>query len=249
MRIGWLADQSSHLGGAELTSAEFRAATPDEVEIVDCPAGGVDRTCDRYVVQNCVTYTLDDFNWPGYRPVTKYNHDVGPHMRADVAEWLRTNASNVCCSPVQAEYMQLESILIPPPIDVSRYTQAAAKSNGARAGVVCVASWRNFGKAPHKALEWAESMGQTLDFYGGGDLAPPSSRQIPPDAMPALLASYKTFVFLPTVIEPFGRLVAEADAAGCEVIANDLVGAKYWLEEAPEKIESAAEDFWRVVLS
>jgi hypothetical protein len=32
--------------------------------------------------------------------------------------------------------------------------------------------------------------------------------------MPALLAQYETFVHLPIVIEPFGRLVAEAWAAG-----------------------------------
>jgi hypothetical protein len=38
--------------------------------------------------------------------------------------------------------------------------------------------------------------------------------------MPALLAQYETFVFLPTVIEPFGRLVAEAWAAGCELVVE-----------------------------
>jgi hypothetical protein len=39
----------------------------------------------------------------------------------------------------------------------------------------------------------------------------------------------------------------EADAAGCKVITNRLVGARYWLEKAPDKLESAADDFWKLV--
>jgi glycosyltransferase involved in cell wall biosynthesis len=69
------------------------------------------------------------------------------------------------------------------------------------------------------------------------------------DDMPALLARYERFVFLPVVIEPFGRLVAEAWASGCEVVTNGLVGAGYWIAEDPEAIETAAVDFWKVVLS
>jgi glycosyltransferase involved in cell wall biosynthesis len=78
--------------------------------------------------------------------------------------------------------------------------------------------------------------------------APGESREIPYESMPELLASYERFVFLPSVLEPFGRVVAEAWAAGCEIVTNDLVGAKWWITERPEAIESAAEDFWRVVL-
>jgi glycosyltransferase involved in cell wall biosynthesis len=64
-----------------------------------------------------------------------------------------------------------------------------------------------------------------------------------------LLASYKTFVFLPSVIEPFGRVVAEAYAAGCEIVTNNLVGARDWITEKPDALESAAEDFWKVCTS
>jgi glycosyltransferase involved in cell wall biosynthesis len=67
--------------------------------------------------------------------------------------------------------------------------------------------------------------------------------------MHALLAQYETFVFLPTVIEPFGRLVVEAWAAGCRIVTNNLVGAKWWIENEPGKLDTAAQDFWRVVLS
>lgn len=140
-----------------------------------------------------------------------------------------------------------DAVCIPPPVDLGRFERAAEGVNGNRAGSVCVASWRNAGKGQKKALEWAQSNGG-LDFYGGGSLAPPGSQNVSYDDMPDLLARYKTFVFLPTVIEPFGRIVAEAWAAGCEVVTNWLVGARYWIEEDPAAIETAADDFWKVVL-
>ena len=37
MRVGWIADDPGYVGGAELTQAEFRAAAPEGVEVVDCP--------------------------------------------------------------------------------------------------------------------------------------------------------------------------------------------------------------------
>jgi hypothetical protein len=247
MRVGWLADEASYTGGAELTTAEFRAAAPDGVEIVDCPAGGVDYSCDRYVIQNCVTYSLHDLMvLPG--AIVKYWHDVGPHVQPEVHAWLAENAEIVCCSPLQAQYMGLEgATCIPPAVDLLRFEAAAASMNGNRRGSVCVGQWRNYGKAAHKAAEWG-AMNGGVEFFGDGPFAPPGSVAVPYEAMPALLAEYERFVFLPTVIEPFGRTVVEAWAAGCEIITNGLVGARYWMEEDPGALETAGEDFWRVVL-
>ena len=67
--------------------------------------------------------------------------------------------------------------------------------------------------------------------------------------MPELLAKYERFVFLPMVLEPFGRTVVEAWAAGCAVVTNGLVGARYWIERDDGAIESAASDFWELVLA
>jgi glycosyltransferase involved in cell wall biosynthesis len=248
MRVGWLADVPDLPGGAEFTQAEFKAAAPEGVEIVDCPPGNVDPSCDRYVIHNCVQYSLADFNWPGYRPVTKFWHDVGPWIQAEVREWMDTNATYICCSPLQAEHMGIEAHVIPPPVDLERFSRAGARVNGHRVGAVCVGSWRNYGKAPHKVAQWA-AQNEPVDFYGGGFLAPPGSEEIAQEKMPDLLARYSTFVFLPTVIEPFGRVVAEAWAAGCAIVTNELVGAAYWIQENPEAIETAAADFWNVVTS
>jgi hypothetical protein len=65
--------------------------------------------------------------------------------------------------------------------------------------------------------------------------------------MPAVLARYRTFVFLPTVIEPFARVVAEAWAAGCELVVNQLVGALYWIEQDPDAIANASAAYWNLM--
>lgn len=248
MRVGWLADTGSYVGGAELTQAEFKAAAPEGVEIVDCPVGGIVPDLDRYVIHNCVLYPVEELQ-AIKTSAFKYWHDVGPHLHPGVKQWLTSNAEDVCCSPLQAAYMELDGApCIPPAIDLSRFEHAATSINGNRSGSVCVASWRNYGKGPHKVLEWASKTGVEVDFFGDGPFAPKGSMPVPNDAMPALLAQYETLVFLPTVIEPFGRVVAEAWAAGCSVITNNLVGAKWWIGNEPEKLETAAEDFWELVL-
>lgn len=246
VRVGWLADSTDVLGGAELTQAEFRAAAPPGVRVIDCPPDGVVPGLDRYVIQNCVKYQLEDFTNLTARTV-KYWHDVGPHLHPGVREWLSVGADQICCSPVQAAYMGLDVPTIPPPVDLARF-ETAADEAGLRAGSCCVGSWRNFGKGWHRVGQWSQATGEPVDFYGGGQLAPHGSREVPYEAMPSLLAQYHRFVFLPTVIEPFGRLVAEAWAAGCEVVTNGLVGSRYWIEERPEAIGSAAADFWVEVL-
>lgn len=247
IRVGWLVDRVPDVGGAELTQAEFRAAAPDGIEIVDCPAGAVDFSCDLWVIHNCVTYTLADVEPLTGKPVVKYNHDVGPHVQPDVKAWLRGNATHVFCSPAQRDHMGLDGELVPPPVDLDRFRAAASRVNGTRSGICSVGSWGNAGKAPHRAAEWAVGRGG-VDFYGSGAYAPEGAANVAYDAMPHLLAGYETFVFLPVVLEPFGRVVAEAWAAGCEVITNGLVGAKWFIENEPEAIESAAVDFWRLVV-
>lgn len=253
MNVGWLYDDTSHVGGAELTQREFRVAAPAGVEVIDCPPGRVTSGLDRYVIHNCVLYPVRDLERIGTAPTTKYWHDVGPHLRPEVLEWLEENATPLCCSPVQAIHMQLDDVdCVPPPVNLARFRAAArarVHGNGERHGAVSVAAWRNFGKAAHRAAEWAQQREQTLDFYGPGTFAPNGSTEVTYDAMPDLLARYQTFVFLPTVLEPFGRLVAEAWAAGCQVITNNLVGAKWWITQDPTALETAAADFWRLVLN
>lgn len=234
MRCGWLADPGNQ-GGAELTQAEFKATAPDGVEVVDCPPGDVERGLDVYVVHNHLTYSPDDLRWVRGR-VVRYFHDMRPQLvlNPDV---------EVFCSPLQRDRFGAngKSHTIPPPVNQQPFRDAA-ESAQERTGAVSVASWANPAKAPHLAAEWG-----TVDFFGGGAFAPPGSPVVAYEDMPRLLAAYETFVFLPTAVEPFGRLVVEAHAAGCRIVTNRLVGARWYIEQAPVLLENAAERFWEVV--
>jgi glycosyltransferase involved in cell wall biosynthesis len=120
--------------------------------------------------------------------------------------------------------MGISATLIPPPVDLEPVREAAEGVNGRPVRRVSVGSWRNYGKAPHKVAEWGARTAASTSSAAGSS-RPRVSQEVSQDAMPALLAQYETFVFLPTVIEPFGRLVAEAWAAGCELVVNEHVGA------------------------
>jgi glycosyltransferase involved in cell wall biosynthesis len=107
------------------------------------------------------------------------------------------------------------------------------------------------GKGLVQAFEWAEQ-NEPVDFWGvPQEQVPPSPRInargiVPPEYVPEILARYERFVFLPATVEPFGRAVVEAWAAGCELILNRNVGALHWLEH-PAGLSTAAADFWRLV--
>lgn len=258
MKVAWLADPGNldgSIGGAELTQAEFAAAAPPDVEVVPVPRDELERLldCDLACVFNSVFYPKETIRALTGTPVVRYWNDLAPHGAPELTEWLVDRATNVFCSPLHRERFPWQSdkgsmhALIPPPVDLSRFRYAAESVNGDRQGAVSVAAWMNPGKAPHLVAEWARAEGH-VDFYGGGPYAPRGSMPVDYEDMPALLARYQTFVFLPTAVEPFGRLVAEAWAAGCQIVTNKLVGARYWLTEDPEKLETAADDFWKLVL-
>lgn len=249
MRVGWLSDQCTYIGGAERTQAEFRAAAPDYVEVVDCPAGGVVQGLDRYVINNCVTYSPEELcpqRLGALTPVFKYWNDIGPHITPEQHGALAL-ATPVCTSPLQADRMKLDAVLIPPAVPLDPFREAAENA-GERQGAVSVGTWMNPGKAPEAAAEWAAGNGG-IDFYGSGPYAPPGSQPVEYDDLPEILARYKTFVHLPIWIEPFGRAVVEAWASGCEIVTNRLVGARYWITEEPDKLETASSDLWELVLA
>lgn len=248
MLCAWLADSHDPPGGAELTQAEFRAAAPEGVRVIDCPPDHLERLndCEVACVFNAVTYPRETIDHLGGKRVVRYWNDLAPFGDQALTRWLCEHSLNIFCSPLHRDRFPHDhngSELIPPPVDLDRF-RAAARANGERKGAVSVGSWGNPGKAPWRAAEVAPD----VDFYGGGPVAPEGSEPVAYEDLPALLARYATFVYLPDAVEPFGRVVAEAWAAGLRVITNRLLGARYWIEEAPDKMETAASDFWALVL-
>lgn len=252
MNIDWICDPGNEdgtKGGAELTMDEFHRAAPEGVEWFD--------ESEVVVIGNCVTFSADLISDIEGKRVVRYWHDLNPHGDPDLRSWLLENAINIFTSPLHAERFPYEVSnykLIPPALDVARLrpTKQVRKHTERRAAV-CIGAFQNPGKAGHLVAEWANRTDTKVDYYGFGPFGPRGPRvedhgPIDPNRVPSVLWEHKTFVFLPTAIEPFGRCVAEAYLAGCEVVTNDNVGATFWLETKPEAIATAAEDFWAVVL-
>ena len=258
MRVAWLQDKSGNTdgtgeGGAEFTARELEQGAPDGVEVVYVPPDELEkvRDCDVVCVHNSTQYPSKTIKAVRDKRVVRYWNDVAPHGDGALKRWLVRRAQNVFLSPLHYRRFpwlngEIEHWLIPPPVDLRPFREAAERV-GDRSGSVSVSAWRGWGKSPARTIDWAQTNGVALDFYGSGPLAPRGSEHVPYDRLPDLLARYERFVYLPAAVEPFCRLVAEAWAAGCELVVNKLVGATYWIENEPEKIETAADDYWKLV--
>jgi glycosyltransferase involved in cell wall biosynthesis len=255
--VAWLADRFEHRGGAELSQAEFRAAAPAGVEVVDVPPDGLDllAACDVACVHNCATYPAETVEALAGRPALRYWHDLarpgGPDEPTLLA-WAVGEATSVFTSPLHRDRFPHrvagETHTIPPAIDLARF--AAPRGDRSR-GACWLGSAMHAGKGLIQAFEWAEQ-NEPVDFWGVEPGQVPASERIeakghvPPEHVPTILRRYRRFVFLPTTVEPFGRAVAEAWAAGCELVVNRNVGALHWLEH-PAALETAGADFWQLV--
>lgn len=245
MKVGWLADDTGYIGGAELTEKEFRHAAPEGVEVVDCPPGGVVPGLDRYVVHNCVTYTAADLEPMGQARCVKYVNDAWPIGDAELRDELLYGPL-IFTSPLHLERfpwpVESDEVHIIPPAVLSSFEP---QPNGSRAGNVCIGRMA-YGKGDQLLAEYPEP----VDVYSSVPVRERGSirfKGVTRDT-PKTLAHYERFVFLPTALEPFGRAVVEAWAAGLEIVVNGNVGSRYYIEEDPQALETAAERFWRVVL-
>lgn len=252
MKVAWLHDQGNadgSRGGAELTMDEFAAAAPGGVEFTDLKAA------EAVVIGNCVT--VDPGIIPALieRRVIRYHNDLAQHESPVLRSWLDENAEHIFTSPLHREHYGLDGAVVPPALDLDRFRpNRQTRRNTERQGVCSVASWMNPGKGGHLVAEWAARNQTEVECFGIGPFAPsgPGIRNhgaVTQGELPQVLHGFDQFVFLPTAVEPFGRCVVEAWAAGCEIVTNELVGARYWLEEKPEALETAAEDLWAVVLA
>ncbi len=91
--------------------------------------------------------------------------------------------------------------------------------------------------APHaEALAGAE--GYPVEFV--------DYLSVPHAEMPELLNRYKAVVIAPSILHAGGRLAVEAMACGCQVIANERVGAMSW-PDLLSSSQDALDTFWEVV--
>lgn len=69
---------------------------------------------------------------------------------------------------------------------------------------------------------------------------------VPFDQMPALYNRYRAVVVDPVMFHAFGRVVVEALACGCRVLASERVGALSWPDPVRASQEANAQ-FWQVL--
>jgi len=259
-RVGWLADPGQVggiIGGAELSAQALAAAAPEWAEVIPMNPWGVRPGCDVYVVQNCTTYSADVIPVLARAPVVKCVRDYWPDGDPALRDWLLANSAVlVFDSPPHWDAFPFAvgaaAVVVPPPVDLLRFYLAAGKQSGPRQGVIWLGQM-----FPHKgvdrAVAWAREHRTVVDFYGAGPSCPGNEQfvrvmgQIAPSQVPATLARYRSFLFMPRWVEPFGKAVIEAWAAGCELILDGEIGATWFLENDTHAVREAAQRFWQVV--
>lgn len=236
-------------GGAELAMDEFADLAPDGVNMTSV------EEADTVVIGNCVHVPFDIAGLLEDKVVWRFHHDLARDESPDLWDWLAENARHIFTSPLHVKLYgwQGEHNLVPPCPRLTDFRpNREARRHPKREGIVTVGSWQSQSKGARLVSETIYKNELVADCYGTGAFPPYGDRitQKGPVAhadLPAILHRYEQFIFLPIAPEPFGRCVAEAYAAGCEVMTNDLVGAKWWIENEPDRLWSATEDFWGLI--
>lgn len=258
MKVSVFQDDPGYVGGAELTMREFITAAPPGLEVGEAGPEG-----DVAIVGNCALQGMDLIpTLRRFDRVLRYFNDVDPHSDPDLRSWFLENAICVFTSPLHIEAFgerhgvsehDGQWFMVPPAMDLESFVPSRQVSrNGHRSGACCIGAWHNRGKGQLLLKEWSDAYGE-VDVYGDGPFVPHGPNlnvkgPVPPEQVAQTLWGYTTFVFLPTEVEPFGRGVIEAWAAGCTVVTNQRVGAMFWVEH-PQGLESSAEAFWALALS
>jgi len=256
-RIGWVADGvGSFRGGAELSSETLVAAAPDWAEIIPCPPNNISTNVDAYVVLNVTRYDASHIKVFAQRPVIKSVRDQWPSGCDELREWF-LNSSQVCIfnSPVHRSWfpypVNVPTEVVPPPVDLERFREAARRSTQ-REGIIWIGAMHRH-KGTLEAVYWAREHKEVVHFYGAGTSVPSQEAYVwyrgpvDYDDVPELMAGYERFLYLPRVLDGFGRVVVEAWASGLELILGGLIGAEWWLQNDPVALESGAETFWEIV--
>jgi glycosyltransferase involved in cell wall biosynthesis len=255
VKVGWLMDNPGYMGGAELEAVALAQNVPEWAEIKPCPPSHVVYDCDVYVIHNCVSYNHRLIDIIHKSKVVKRIHDVWRDGDQVLRRWLRNYANLILLSsPLQRKEMvwEINTVIeyVPSYIDLSKYNTV---NKAHRAGNVWLGRIHP-SKGLQNASQWATENKTTIDVYGEG-----STETLPPRlcymgkvahrAVASVLASYEKLVFLPDAVEPYGRVVVEAWAAGCELVVNRQIGALWWIENHPDDITQADKLFWEKVES
>ena len=261
MRIGWMHDFSleQRPGGAQLTNEGVIQAAPEWAEVVRCYPGAM-KEADAYILNNVKFFSKDELARGWASKYIVYEHDHWDTPQEWQRDWIGPimNAAEavIFLSPLHASAFKArhqvtprQEYLVPSVIDVTQFAPGPDPH-----GTIWLGEWHRH-KGIGAACRWAAKNGP-VDFYGWGP-CPPQGRNITQcgplayEDVPATLARYERFLFLPEWTEPFGRTVAEAALSVREMVCNERVGALSWgwqtREEWVEGLQGAAHRFWDII--
>lgn len=243
-----------NLGGAELTMQQRIDDAPAHVEVLH--AVGMDiPDADVYIIGNCTEYGINLVPRIQHKPIVKQVHDVWSRYDPRLKAWLVHNAdlmvfhSKLHCNMARY-HVGVPTAIVPPQIDWQRFSAVA---NNERTKDAVFISRFDTGKGIDNALAWADEHNADLDFYGYGyelNKVRATGRykgMLEPQDVASTMAQYRRFVLIPQYLEPFGRVVAEAYAAGCEIVSNGLCGAIEWIQRDPDALQTASARWWQEV--
>jgi glycosyltransferase involved in cell wall biosynthesis len=152
------------------------------------------------------------------RPLVVYAHGGDVRDAASGSAWRRWLAARVLRgadavvtnstdSAGHVRALGASAEVVPPGIDLARFT---AHPRPEQRSVLYLG-----GTVPHKGVEVARRLATTL--------AGPGLREVEPAEVPALMAAHDV-VLVPSAVEPFGVVAAEAIAAGRWVVASAVGG-------------------------
>lgn len=264
--IYWLHDYklSQWLGGAQLTNEYMIQNSP--VEVKSMYPGDFDRSKlegNLLILNNTGLFKTKDLEWlVETQKYIKYEHDYSFCRHRHAAEhdcstecrdtlsfytrMFKKSLLNIFLSPlhrdVYLKYMNLDlrkTHLQPSPINVDRFKYTGPKKNVYLA--VGEDSW-------HKGTDLLRKEYPNLTFVGG-------DFKVPYEKIHTYYKDAKYFIHKPRWMEPFGRTVAEAYCANCQLITNNNIGflSYDWdytdREFVQMQLKASPERFWNKVCS
>ena len=260
VKIGWLKDNPGFIGGAEVSWSILMQNAPNWVKLIYCPPNKRPPDVDLFIVQNNVQYDKRWIEELSLKPVIKQIRDPWAVGDSVLRRWLLDNSELLIFnSQPHIDYFGFNFTrpfaIIPPPIDLATYQEAALPVNE-REGNIFVGRVGPT-KGAHLAIDWALQTGERLDLYGqnfGHSYgALPDNIQfhgfVHHARMPYIMGKAKRLLLFPMWIESFGRVVAEAWAAGCGLLVEPIerVGAMWWIEQQQDDIGNGVAMFWDAV--
>ena len=235
MKVYWIHDfkASQWLGGAQLTNEYMIASSP--MQVVSVYPENFNRNeldGNLLILNNTGLFKKSDLAWIiETQKYVKYEHDYSfcKHRHAtehdcnitckDTLDFytgmFQNSLLNIFLSPlhrdVYLKYMDLDKSKIhlqPSPINVDRFWYAGPKEEMYIA--VGEDAW-------HKGSDLIKQEFPALKFLGG-------KNKVPYEEIHRYYRLAKYFVHKPRWIEPFGRAVAEAYCAHCQLLVNNKIG-------------------------